>query len=116
MKALAYNRIAVYRSDGVLDAKSHIDAGDLCEIGGKTLAGLYPVLYPTSRGPKTRWVRNLKGFLVNQNDYASIPYPAPGYEKATIKSSGCGVCSAVMAGERNPFCGSPTAPCCGTRE
>ena len=97
MKALAYKRIAVYRSDGILDAKSHIDAGDLCEIGGRTLAGLYPVSYPTKNGKKTRWVRELKGFLVNQNDYASIPYPAKGYEQATIKSSGCGVCSAVMA-------------------
>lgn len=97
MKALAYKTVSVCLQNGANDPKSRIDPGDLCEIGGKTLAGLYPVLYPTSRGPKTRWVRNLKGFLVNQNDYASIPYPAPGYEKATIKSSGCGVCSAVMA-------------------
>lgn len=31
--------------------------------------------------------------VINQNDYAHIPYPAPGYENATIKSGGCGVCS-----------------------
>lgn len=29
----------------------------------------------------------------NQNDYASVAYPAPGYEYATVKSGGCGVCS-----------------------
>ena len=28
----------------------------------------------------------------NQNDYPHVPYPAPGYESATVKSGGCGVC------------------------
>lgn len=32
----------------------------------------------------------------NQNNYASVPYPAPGYERATVKSGGCGVCCASM--------------------
>lgn len=27
----------------------------------------------------------------NQRDYGHIPYPAPGYEQATIKTAGCGV-------------------------
>lgn len=32
----------------------------------------------------------------NQNNYANVPYPAPGYDKATVKSGGCGVCCASM--------------------
>lgn len=33
----------------------------------------------------------------NQRDYANIPYPAPGYEQATIKTSGCGpTCFAML--------------------
>ncbi len=32
----------------------------------------------------------------NQRDYAHIPYPAQGYEKATVKSGGCGPCCASM--------------------
>ena len=95
MKVMAFKRISVLGSNGLLDGKSYIAAGDLCTVGEKTLAGLYPVTYPTSRGSKTRWVRTLKGFLCNQREYADIPYPAKGYETATIKSGGCGVCSAV---------------------
>ena len=94
---MAFRRIPVLDERGAADPKSYIAAGDLCEIGGKSLAGLWPVTYPTSRGPKTRWLRELRGFLVNQNDFASVPYPAKGYEKATVKSGGCGVCAAVMA-------------------
>jgi len=32
----------------------------------------------------------------NQNKYANVPYPAPGYPDATVKSGGCGVCCASM--------------------
>ena len=32
----------------------------------------------------------------NQYSYEKIPYPAQGYEKATLKTSGCGVCCASM--------------------
>ena len=33
----------------------------------------------------------------NQRDYDNIPYPAPGYEQATIKTSGCGpTCFAML--------------------
>lgn len=32
----------------------------------------------------------------NQRDYPHVPYPAPGYESATVKSGGCGVCCASM--------------------
>ena len=95
MKVMAFKRISVLGSNGLLDGKSYIAAGDLCTVGEKTPTGLYPVTYPTSRGNKTRWVRTLKGFLCNQRDYPDIPYPAPGYEKATIKSGGCGVCASV---------------------
>lgn len=35
----------------------------------------------------------------NQNDYGHVPYPAPGYEQATVKSGGCGVCCAAMVVE-----------------
>ena len=95
MKVMAFKRISVLESNGLLDGKSYIAAGDLCTVGEKTPTGLYPVTYPTSRGNKTRWVRTLKGFLCNQREYADIPYPAKGYETATIKSGGCGVCAAV---------------------
>ena len=32
----------------------------------------------------------------NQNNYPETPYPAKGYENATLKTSGCGVCCASM--------------------
>ena len=95
MKVMAFKRISVLGSNGLLDGKSYIAAGDLCTVGEKTPTGLYPVTYPTSKGAKTRWVRTLKGFLCNQREYADISYPAKGYETATIKSGGCGVCAAV---------------------
>lgn len=97
MKVMAFKRIAVLTANGLPDSKSYIAPGDLCDIGDKTAAGLWPVTYPTSKGSKTRWVRTLTGFLCNQNEYGSLSYPAKGYEKATIKSGGCGVCSAVNA-------------------
>ena len=97
MKVMAFSKIAVRDRYGLSDAKSYIAAGDLCTVSGKTLAGLYPVTYPTARGEKTRWVRDLRGFLCNQNDYAHLAYAAPGYESATVKSGGCGVCAAVNA-------------------
>lgn len=34
--------------------------------------------------------------VYNQYNYANVPYPAPGYENATVKSGGCGVCCASM--------------------
>lgn len=95
MKVMAFKRISVLQKNGMSDPKSYIAAGDLCDIGEKTSTGLWPVTYPTSKGTKTRWVRTLKGFLCNQNDYANISYPAKGYEKATVKSGGCGVCASV---------------------
>lgn len=97
MKAMAFEKIPVRDRYGRIDAKSYIAAGDLCTVSGKTLAGLYPVTYPTARGEKTRWVRDLRGFLCNQNDYPHLAYAAPGYESATVKSGGCGVCAAVNA-------------------
>lgn len=97
MKVMAFKRIAVLAQNGLVDLKSYIAPGDLCEIGEKTATGLWPVTYPTIRGKKTRWVRSLNGFLCNQNEYAGLKYAAPGYESATIKSGGCGVCAAVNA-------------------
>lgn len=97
MKAMAFERIQVLNGYGLPDVGSYIAAGDLCEIREKTAAGLYPVTYPTGKGSKTRWLRTLGGFLCNQNDYPNLGYPAAGYEKATIKSGGCGVCAAVNA-------------------
>lgn len=32
---------------------------------------------------------------MNQNDYADIPYPSPSLLNATVKSGGCGVCTAA---------------------
>lgn len=95
MKVMAFKRISVLTAAGLPGSRSYIAAGDLCEIQDKTLAGLYPVTYPTARGPKTRWVRSLKGFLCNQNEYGDLSYIALGYPNATIKSGGCGVCAAV---------------------
>lgn len=97
MKVMAFSRVSVLNSNGLPDSRSYIAAGDLCEIGTKTATGLWPVTYPTSKGKKTRWVRTLKGFLCNQNNFGSLSYPAKGYESATIKSGGCGVCAAVNA-------------------
>ena len=97
MRAMAFERINVLNKNGLRDYASYIAAGDLCQIGEKEVNGLWPVTYPTSKGRKTRWVRSLNGFLCNQNEYASLSYPAKGYEGATIKSGGCGVCASVNA-------------------
>ena len=97
MKVMAFKRISVLGSSGLPDSKSYIAAGDLCKVGEKEKNGLWPVTYPTAKGDKTRWVRSLQGFLCNQREYADIPYPAKGYERATIKSGGCGVCAAINA-------------------
>lgn len=97
MRAMAFRKIAVLKENGLPDGKSYIAAGDWCTISDKTLAGLYPVTYPTARGEKTRWVKDLSGFLCNQNDYGHLAYAAPGYPNATVKSGGCGVCAAVNA-------------------
>ena len=37
-----------------------------------------------------------KLFYYNQNDYEKVAYNKPNGEKATVKSGGCGVCSACM--------------------
>lgn len=97
MRALAFRKISVLKANGTADPGSYIASGDWCSIGGKTLGGLFPVTYPTKSGGKTRWVRSLSGFLCNQNAYPALSYPARGYERATIKSSGCGVCACVNA-------------------
>ena len=97
MRVMAFVKTAVRDRTGILDGKSYIAAGDLCTVSDKTLAGLYPVTYPTARESKTRWVASLKGFLCNQNAYGGLSYPAPGYLSATVKSGGCGVCAAVNA-------------------
>lgn len=34
--------------------------------------------------------------IYNQHNYAHVPYAAPGFEKATVKSGGCGVVAASM--------------------
>ena len=71
MRVMAFAKTAVRDRTGVLDGKSYIAAGDLCTVSDKTLAGLYPVTYPTARGEKTRWVKDLSGFLCNmhKNDH-----------------------------------------------
>ena len=97
MKLLAQESIPVLDMEGRPDGGSRIFPGDLCTVGEPNSLGLWPVTYPTARGSKIRWVRSLKGFLVNQRNYGSVPYPAKGYARATVKSGGCGVCSAVMA-------------------
>ena len=78
MKVMAFEKIPVCDANGCRDNKSYIAAGDLCQISDKTLAGLYPVTYPTARGAKTRWVTSLQGILCNQNDSGHLSNPAPG--------------------------------------
>ena len=97
MRIMAQRTLAVLDAAGRSDPKSRIDRGDVCELGSPGISGLWPVTYPVKTGKKLRYLRTLNGFLVNQNDYAHVPYPARGYEKATVKSGGCGVCAAVMA-------------------
>lgn len=97
MKVMAFKRISVLAQNGLPDSTSYIAPGDWCDIGEKAVNGLYPVTYPTRKGKKVRWVRTLTGFLCNQNEYGGLTYPAKGYETATIKSGGCGVCAAVNA-------------------
>lgn len=97
MKVMAFKRVNVLQKNGLSDPKSYIAPGDLCDVGEKETNGLWPVTYPTSKGSKTRWVRSLTGFLCNQNEYASLAYPAKGYESATVKSGGCGVCASANA-------------------
>jgi len=97
MRVMAFEKISVCTENGKPDPKSYIASGDLCTVSDKTLAGLYPVTYPTARGEKTRWVKDLSGFLCNQNDYGHLAYAAPGYPNATVKSGSCGVCAAVNA-------------------
>ena len=41
MKVMAFKRISVLMQNGLPDGKSYIAPGDLCEVGEKTLAGLY---------------------------------------------------------------------------
>jgi len=36
----------------------------------------------------------------NQRSYGHVPYPAPGWERATLRSAGCGPCSAAMMAEQ----------------
>lgn len=95
MMVMAFKRISVLNSAGLPDSRSYIAVGDLCQIGEKAWNGLWPVTYPTDKGLKTRWVRTLKGFLCNQHEFGGLAYVAKGYPRATIKSSGCGVCAAV---------------------
>ena len=75
MKVMAFEKIAVRDRYGLADAKSYIAAGDLCTVAGKTLAGLYPVTYPTARGEKIRWVRDLRGFCATRTTTAICPMP-----------------------------------------
>ncbi len=97
MKVMAFKKISVLTAAGKADGASYIAAGDLCTVGIKNTLGLWQVTYPTRYGPKVRYVRALTGFLCNQNEYGWLKYPAKGYEQATVKSGGCGVCAAVNA-------------------
>ena len=97
MKLMAFEKIPVCDVRCLPDPKSYIAPGDWCKIRKRTVAGWWEIGYPTAKGEKVRYIKNLKGFLCNQNDYPGVRYPAPGYEGATIRTSGCGVCSAVNA-------------------
>lgn len=99
-KLLANKKIVVYGEDGRKDRHSYIASGDWCTVIQTVQIGInqfYEIQYPTAKGLKIRYLRNLNGFIVNQNNYRHVKYPAPGYEKATIASGGCGVCSMLNA-------------------
>ena len=109
MRVMAFSKIPVRDAYGFSDGKSYIAAGDLCTVTDKTLAGLYPVTYPTARGSKTRWLRQLEGFLCNQNDYAYLSYAAPAMKVPPSKAA-----AAVFVPLSTPWALSPvTAYPCG---
>ena len=98
------HKTPVLDGQGRPEAGRWIDAGDICLVGQMERNGCFPVVYPTRTGSRRAWVDSIDGFepgwrIYNQNRYGHIAYPAPGYEKATVRSSGCGVTAMAMAVE-----------------
>lgn len=82
--------------NGLPEAGRRIDIGDRCLIGPQT--ELWPVKYPVTGGTRDAFLTEITGLaaVYNQNDYGDVPYPAAGYEAATVKSGGCGPTSVAM--------------------
>lgn len=90
--------------NGAPEPGRRIDIGDRCLIGAR--AGLWPVTYPASGGTRNAFLADISGTaaVYNQNDYADVPYPAAGYEAATLKSGGCGpTCMAMIVETLRPY-------------
>lgn len=83
--------------DGTPEKGRRIDVGDRLEIN-LTNGRPYPVTYPVRGGTRKSHLSDLTETcaMFNQRDYSGVPYPAKGYEKATVKSGGCGPTSAAI--------------------
>lgn len=86
--------------DGRPEQGRRIDIGDRCVLG-PLRGGLRTVSYPVAKGVRSAYVSSTEGFaaVYCQRDYGHVPYPAPGYEAATVKSGGCGPTAAAMVVE-----------------
>ena len=117
---------AVFDAHGQAEAVRRIDPGDICLVGERQADGLIPVTYPVKTGTRRAFVRDRSPFtsgyrIYNQNAYGHIPYPAKGYEKATVRSGGCGVTAMAMVVENlvlgmlDPAACASIALSCGAR-
>ncbi len=125
MKAISKIKQEVYDVAGNLESGRYIAKGDECIVSEVNDNLLISISYPTSKGMRASFVRSLEDFDIgiiafNQNDYSDVPYPAPGYENATIKSGGCGptamaVVLANMGIDTDPVKMAQYAIDCGAR-
>ena len=98
MRRCAARTLIPCGADGREQPGRRIDVGDRCLIDAR-VNGLWPVRYPTPDGLRAAFLPSLRGLaaVYCQRDYPDVPYPARGYEAATVKSGGCGAVSAAMS-------------------
>lgn len=123
MTRVAIRTIIPCDAAGKPESGRRIDPGDRCVIGERKGA-LWPVSYPISRGTRSAWLSSLDGMaaVYCQRDYPQVPYPAPNYNSATVKTSGCGPTSAAVIVETlrpgtafDPVAAAAFARACGAR-
>ena len=97
MRRCAARTLIPCGADGREQPGRRIDVGDRCLIDAR-VNGLWPVRYPTPDGLRAAFLPSLRGLaaVYCQRDYPDVPYPARGYEAATVKSGGCGAVSVAM--------------------
>lgn len=98
---------ALYDAAGNPEPGRCIALGDACSLLS-VKNGFWAVEYETPSGKRMSFLKDAGGLAsyYNQNDWADVPYPAPGFAAATVKSGGCGACCASMVVEtltRQPF-------------